>query len=158
MNEVSNDDSLLLMELRSISERSAAVSRFNNQNFTVEEDDTTTDVAAAVSVVSGDPTDDSEMSLDQSQQDLDILHDPTAESFHKSNAKRFLALNPENSNFNQYWYSTKTIEVLSQAILEILRKGFYDERKRVAFLSTPSLYFALAPAERVHCKLFDVSD
>jgi hypothetical protein len=154
MNELSNDDSVLLMELRSISERSAAASRFNHNSLF---DHDTTDVASEAS----DPTSttimttDDDMALDQSQHDQEIMH--RTEAFYRSNAKRFLAQNPENSNFNQYWYSTKTIETLSQAILEILRKGRSHQGKRVAFLSTPSLYFALSPVERVHCKLFDAS-
>ena len=65
----------------------------------------------------------------------------------------FIGNTPENSNFNQYWYSSETIEVLTTAILEILT---LFEGKRVAFLSTPSLYFALPEEKRKHCNVFEV--
>jgi len=65
----------------------------------------------------------------------------------------FIGNTPENSNFNQYWYSSKTIEVLTTAILETL---ILFEGKSVAFLSTPSLYFALPEEKRKHCKVFEV--
>ena len=98
----------------------------------------------------------------------------------------FLVDNPENSNFNQYWYSSATIQVITSAILEILNSSNTNTNisttttnsntdiiaascppstgttattiKRVAFLSTPSLYFALPDQYRQHCKLFDFDE
>jgi hypothetical protein len=64
----------------------------------------------------------------------------------------FLGSNPENSNFNQYWYSDATIQTLVEGISEILGKC---SGSKVAFLSTPSLYFALPDQERKQCKLFE---
>ena len=64
----------------------------------------------------------------------------------------FLAQTGENRELNQYWYSKHTIDVLCNAIREQLQRG-----SRVAFLSTPSLFFSLSPKEREQCVLFDVS-
>eukprot|EP01001_Neometanema_parovale_P011774 NODE_8031_length_727_cov_96.445364_g7779_i0.p1 GENE.NODE_8031_length_727_cov_96.445364_g7779_i0~~NODE_8031_length_727_cov_96.445364_g7779_i0.p1 ORF type:complete len:209 (+),score=55.41 NODE_8031_length_727_cov_96.445364_g7779_i0:76-627(+) len=49
---------------------------------------------------------------------------------------RFLLRNPEKSDLNQYWYSIPTIEAIVNEIEAI-------GAKRVAFISTPSLYFSL---------------
>ncbi len=72
----------------------------------------------------------------------------------RSNVDAFLQSNPENFSLNQYWYSKLTIETLNSAVFEILEKV---SGKRVAFLSTPSLYFALSESDRENCKVFDVS-
>ena len=66
----------------------------------------------------------------------------------------FLCQTGENRNLNQYWYSKKTIEVLCSAIREALS---ISKGSRVAFLSTPSLFFSLSSKERERCALFDVS-
>ena len=65
----------------------------------------------------------------------------------------FLAQTGENRELNQYWYSKHTIDVLCNAIREQLQQ----RGSRVAFLSTPSLFFSLSPKEREQCVLFDVS-
>jgi len=67
---------------------------------------------------------------------------------HKS-AKSFLECTPEDSQFNQYWYSKPTIQCLCEAIVEVAAG------KKIAFLSTPSLYFALPVTERKNCSLFE---
>jgi hypothetical protein len=233
MNEASNQDSILLMELRSISERSAAVSRFENppppaaaavvaaaaasisatfllnqtQNYHGQQQDPRHDMMTIPSR-DFDPADTASSSAqevllskksdsDQKNKtqllfdtnfscDVDrkcLRHDQEGqvealgeirdhyasssfssekeESLLGSHAKQFLSRNPEKSNFNQYWYSAETIETLCQAILELLGKGPSLDRKSVAFLSTPSLYFAVAPATitgKIECKLFDVSN
>lgn len=66
---------------------------------------------------------------------------------------KFLDQTNENSNLNQYWYSKTTIDTLCAAIREscVISGG-----KRVAFLSTPSLFFSLTDEERESCALFDV--
>lgn len=65
----------------------------------------------------------------------------------------FLNKTGENRELNQYWYSRFTIDKLCDAIREslALRNG-----KKVAFLSTPSLFFSLKRNERRECALFDV--
>ena len=69
-------------------------------------------------------------------------------------SNEFLHRTGENRNLNQYWYSKNTIEVLCSAIREALS---ISKGSRVAFLSTPSLFFSLSSKEREHCALFDVS-
>ncbi len=62
----------------------------------------------------------------------------------------FLRGNPEDPALNQYWYSPGTIEALAEESRGVVKGG-----GRVAFLSTPSVYFALTPEERVGCKVYD---
>lgn len=58
----------------------------------------------------------------------------------------------EKHDLNQYWYSKTTCETLCNAVRgSISLKG----RARVAFLSTPSLFFSLSEDERKQCMLFD---
>jgi hypothetical protein len=65
-----------------------------------------------------------------------------------------LTLNDENANLNQYWFSEDTRNTLCEAVREsISLKG--GSTTRVAFLSTPSLYFTLSDEERKQCTLFD---
>lgn len=71
-----------------------------------------------------------------------------------ADVNNFLCQTYENPELNQYWYSKYTIGVLCNAIREGLS---ISGGKRVAFLSTPSIYFSLSPSEREHCALFDVS-
>ncbi len=66
-----------------------------------------------------------------------------------SNSSLFLRDFEEKAEFNQYWYSQKTID---RIVDEIVRVG-----GRVGFLSTPSLYFALPESVRENCFVFDVS-
>lgn len=47
----------------------------------------------------------------------------------------FLVKNKEKAEFNQYWFSQKTIDFL---VNEVLKHG-----KTIAFISTPSVYFSL---------------
>jgi len=66
-----------------------------------------------------------------------------------NSAKSFLECTPEDSQFNQYWYSKTTIQYLCEAIVEVAAG------KKIAFLSTPSLYFGLPITERKNCTLFE---
>ena len=75
-------------------------------------------------------------------------------SIHNFVESNFLKLKYENADLNQYWYSKRTIEVICNSILNILAS---NKKKRVAFLSTPSLYFSIPLETRRHCYLFDVS-
>jgi hypothetical protein len=72
----------------------------------------------------------------------------------ESSAAQFLNRYAEDSNLNQYWYSESTIQVYCNVIMEAIST---TKVKRVAFLSTPSLYFALPPHTRANSFLFDVS-
>ena len=69
-------------------------------------------------------------------------------------AAQFLNQYAEDSDLNQYWYSEGTIQVYCNAILEAISTS---DCKNVAFLSTPSLYFALPLHARANSFLFDVS-
>ena len=65
-----------------------------------------------------------------------------------------MTLKDENPNLNQYWFSEDTRETLCNAVREsISLKG--GSTTRVAFLSTPSLYFTLSDEERKQCTLLD---
>lgn len=66
----------------------------------------------------------------------------------------FLSQTDENRNLNQYWYSKNTIETLCHAMRESFLKS---KGRKVAFLSTPSLFFSLSPEEQENCVIFDVS-
>lgn len=63
----------------------------------------------------------------------------------------FLQRNKEKAEFNQYWYSESTIRYLAE---ECEQNG-----KKIAFLSTPSIYFAVAKNKNeTNCYLFDFDD
>jgi len=69
----------------------------------------------------------------------------------------FLRNTTEDPDLNQYWYSEHSIRVLCNAIREGLSRNDDEgkKKKRVAFLSAPSLFFSLPPKEREHCTLFE---
>ena len=54
----------------------------------------------------------------------------------------------ENEDFNQYWYSPKTIEAMVAGVAEVNGK--------TAFLSTPSLYFSVSPTIKANSHVFEV--
>lgn len=61
----------------------------------------------------------------------------------------FLVKNKEKAEFNQYWFSQKTIDFL---VNEVLKHG-----KTIAFISTPSVYFSLTDeAVKQNSYLFEV--
>lgn len=69
----------------------------------------------------------------------------------------------ENGDLNQYWYSGVTIKALTSAALEACVSGSSSRSSgdgsgphRVAFLSTPSLYFSLPAATRVGHSVLDI--
>lgn len=62
---------------------------------------------------------------------------------------KFLTDNVEDGDYNQYWYSEKTIDKIVEAI--VANGG------TVAFLSTPSIYFSLPDDLRSKAHVFDVS-
>lgn len=64
-------------------------------------------------------------------------------------AAQFLKENIEDGDYNQYWYSEKTIGRIVEAL--IANGG------SIAFLSTPSIYFALPDDIRSKAYVFDVS-
>eukprot|EP00906_Rhabdomonas_costata_P025408 RCo036328 len=60
----------------------------------------------------------------------------------------FLLRNPEKAELNQYWYSAKTIE-------QVVRELETVSPKRVAFVSTPSLFFSVSEEFRKNSSLLD---
>ena len=60
----------------------------------------------------------------------------------------FIMKNPENGDFNQYWYSPKTIEIMVQQCEQHSQKG--------AYLSTPSIFYNLSEEKRKEAFLFEV--
>lgn len=62
----------------------------------------------------------------------------------------FIEGNPEKLLLNQYWFSPYTIKAMLA--------DMQSSPQKIAFLSTPSLYFSLRPDLRKQCKLFDFDD
>ena len=65
----------------------------------------------------------------------------------------FLASTREVADLNQYWYSESTIAALVSASVELAARaasarGDTENAGRIAFISTPSLYFALPASAR----------
>ena len=61
----------------------------------------------------------------------------------------FLARHKEKCELNQYWYSKATINFIASECESFGTK--------IAFLSTPSIYFSLKNKElKANCKVFDV--
>jgi len=67
----------------------------------------------------------------------------------KQEIEAFLEGNPEDGDYNQYWYSTKTIDRIVEDLLTL------GASNSIAFLSTPSLYFSLPAEFRTASKVFD---
>eukprot|EP01052_Picozoa_sp_SAG31_P007388 SAG31_NODE_352_length_17229_cov_9.658669_13_plen_166_part_00 len=61
------------------------------------------------------------------------------------------------ADLNQYWYSAHTIEALLQAVREQTAEGRLKDsaRLKVAYISTPSLFFALDASERAGSRVLD---
>jgi len=142
MNEEQhNKDAAILQELRDISNRhSPYYNNSSNSNLSGNRSTTTSD---------------KENSVECRAQDVDKTSSLDTTDDKDDNTNTFLTQTNENRDLNQYWYSKKTIDTLCNAIREGL--ALVDGGSRVAFLSTPSLFFSLSPKERQQCVLFDVS-
>mmetsp|Transcript_16178 Transcript_16178/g.19150 ORF Transcript_16178/g.19150 Transcript_16178/m.19150 type:complete len:262 (-) Transcript_16178:133-918(-) len=66
----------------------------------------------------------------------------------------FLAAAPEIANMNQYWYSLPTINKMVSVIRECSKRADGNPM-RVAFISTPSLFFSFTEEERKDCVVLD---
>ena len=69
----------------------------------------------------------------------------------ESKKNRFLKLTPENGDYNQYWFSEKTIEFF----LEQVKK--YG-KNRIGFIATPSIFFSLSKEDQEKSYLFDIDE
>ena len=81
---------------------------------------------------------------------------PTEGDAVSSNGVDFLKSNPEDPVLNQYWYSQASVEAIAKeckCLMDSPRSG--SNNFTVAFLSTPSIYFALDEAHRQNCFVFD---
>ncbi|CAM6128232.1 unnamed protein product [Calypogeia fissa] len=58
----------------------------------------------------------------------------------------FVAMTKEKWEFNQYWYSAHTVNVITKEI--------QANATKVAFLSTPSVYFSLEDQQLQQCSFF----
>ena len=59
------------------------------------------------------------------------------------------------ADFNQYWYSAGTISTILNVVRENCLQQQHSAHLDVAFISTPSLFFALTPSERAKSRLLD---
>ena len=73
------------------------------------------------------------------------------DKFIDSKDNKFLKRTPENSDFNQYWYSEKTIQFI---LNQIQKQG----SKRIGLISTPSIFFSLPKEVQDKSYLFDIDD
>lgn len=69
----------------------------------------------------------------------------------ESQKNKFLKLYGENENFNQYWFSEKTIEFILNQIVK-------QNPKKIAFVSTPSLFFSASDEIKEKSVLFDYDE
>jgi len=102
------------------------------------------------------------------------IMDRTNNQEDESTSQLWTVSNPEKGRFNQYWYSQNTVETYIDAIIEasllILETDKHTRAPspsnrnsnnfphgiRIAFLSTPSIYFAIPSEDRGQCFLFDI--
>jgi EEF1A lysine methyltransferase 1 len=70
-----------------------------------------------------------------------------------SKNNKFLKLFSEKEDINQYWFSESTIEFI---VNQIMRHT--DENSKIAFVSTPSIFFSCDDSIKQRSKLFDYDD
>jgi hypothetical protein len=73
-----------------------------------------------------------------------------------SSVRDFLDSTPEDANHNQYWYSPATVTALVNSALAL--SVMSGRRGRIAFVSTPSLYFALPSEMRAGHAVLDIDE
>ncbi|CAG9336335.1 unnamed protein product [Blepharisma stoltei] len=64
----------------------------------------------------------------------------------------FLQQHREKEEFNQFWYSSRTINALVDETEDLHLQGF----TKIACLSTPSLYFSLTEKSKENSRLFEI--
>jgi hypothetical protein len=70
-----------------------------------------------------------------------------------SKTNKFLKLNPENENLNQYWFSESTIQFFTYQI-----EKYSNQSEKIAFISTPSLFFTVNSEIQNKSYLFDYDE
>lgn len=68
-----------------------------------------------------------------------------------SSKNKFLKLNIEKKEYNQYWFSEKTIEFIISQIVNNTKPT-----ESIALLSCPSIFFSLEKEVQDRCFLFDI--
>src|SRR5689334_6018821 len=68
-----------------------------------------------------------------------------------SKNNKFLKLNHEKEEFNQYWFSESTIEFIVNQVEKI-------KADKIAFVSTPSIFFSCSPETQDKSVLFEYDD
>lgn len=71
----------------------------------------------------------------------------------ESKDNKFLKLNPENENLNQYWFSEATIKFFDNQV-----EKYSSMSNSIAFVSTPSLFFSCSPEIQNKSMLFDYDE
>ena len=69
----------------------------------------------------------------------------------ESKKNRFLKLTPENGDYNQYWFSEKTIEFF---VNQVNKYG----NEKIGFIATPSIFFSLSKEIQNKSYLFDIDE
>jgi hypothetical protein len=70
-----------------------------------------------------------------------------------SKNNKFLKLFSEKEDINQYWFSEATIEFIVQQIIK-----HTDENSKIAFVSTPSIFFSCDDLIKQKSRLFDFDE
>ena len=73
------------------------------------------------------------------------------DKFIQSKDNKFLKKTPENENYNQYWYSEKSIQFIVNQIQK-------HESKKIGLIATPSIFFSLPKEIQDNSYLFDIDD
>ena len=73
----------------------------------------------------------------------------------ENKANKFLKLNKEKADFNQYWFSEKSIEFIINQIKKVYKN---DKAIKIAFVSTPSIFFSLPEEIKDHSWLFEYDE
>lgn len=70
-----------------------------------------------------------------------------------SSKNKFLKLNLEKKEFNQYWFSEKTIDFIVDQI-----SSNTNEKSKIALVSCPSIFFSLSKEMQEISYLFDIDE
>lgn len=175
-DEQEYDSKSLLAELLAISKQNASNSRFRPN--------TSSSKSSNVRSTVNDMNSNEHQNNFERMAETDPIKSMNNNNDNDDAGKIFVEQYAENAEMNQYWYSPATIQTLCDAMVEMAshhhhsRSGSNTSSSscssgsigsgsdssspitdlfKIAFLSTPSLYFALPINIRQHCNVFDVS-
>lgn len=75
-----------------------------------------------------------------------------------SEKNKFLKLNPEKKEFNQYWFSEKTIDFIVNQIAKKHNLKNKDDKFLIALIACPSVFFSLPNDIQNDSYLFDIDE